>query len=41
MDNNLMIYLTGANGMIGKRFKELYDKPITNISYRKKVPLRM
>ena len=38
MDNNLMIYLTGANGMIGKRFKELYDKPITNISYRKKVP---
>ena len=33
-----MIFLTGANGMIGKRFKELYDKPITNISYRKKVP---
>lgn len=32
-----MIYLTGANGMIGKRFKELYDKPITTISYRKKV----
>ena len=29
-----MIYVTGSNGLIGKRFLELYDGPITKISYR-------
>lgn len=32
-----MIYLTGASGLIGSRFLELYDKEVTNISYRKDV----
>ena len=32
-----MIYLTGANGLIGKRFQELCNKKITSISYRDKV----
>ena len=32
-----MIYLTGASGMIGRRFRELYEKDITTISYREKV----
>jgi nucleoside-diphosphate-sugar epimerase len=29
-----MIYVTGSNGLIGKRFLELYKGPITTISYR-------
>lgn len=29
-----MIYLTGSNGLIGKRFLELYEGPVTKISYR-------
>ena len=32
-----MIYLTGSSGMIGRRFRELYEKDITTISYREKV----
>ena len=32
-----MIYLTGANGLIGKRFQKLCNKKITSISYRDKV----
>jgi len=33
-----MIYLTGASGLVGSRFLELYDKEVTTISYRKDVP---
>lgn len=29
-----MIYLTGSNGLIGKRFLELYEEPVTRVSYR-------
>jgi len=29
-----MIYLTGSNGLIGKRFLDLYKGPITKVSYR-------
>jgi nucleoside-diphosphate-sugar epimerase len=29
-----MIYVTGSNGLIGKRFLELFDGPITKVSYR-------
>lgn len=29
-----MIYLTGSNGLIGKRFLELFDGPVTRVSYR-------
>ena len=29
-----MIYLTGATGMIGRRFRELNSKDLTTISYR-------
>jgi len=29
-----MIYLTGSNGLIGKRFLELFEGPVTKISYR-------
>ena len=32
-----MIYLTGANGLIGSRFLDLYDGEVTTISYRDKV----
>ena len=32
-----MIYLTGSNGLIGKRFKEVCNKKITPLSYRDKV----
>ena len=32
-----MIYLTGANGLIGSRFLELCDKEVTTISYREEV----
>lgn len=32
-----MIYLTGANGLIGSRFVELCDKEVTTISYREEV----
>lgn len=32
-----MIYLTGANGLIGTRFLELYDGEVTPISYRDEV----
>ena len=32
-----MIYLTGAGGMVGKRFREVYNKKITSITYRDKV----
>lgn len=33
-----MIYLTGANGLIGSRFLDLYKGEVTTISYRDKVP---
>lgn len=29
-----MIYLTGSNGLIGKRFLELFEGPVTRVSYR-------
>lgn len=29
-----MIYVTGSSGLVGKRFLELYEGPITTISYR-------
>ena len=29
-----MIYVTGSNGLIGKRFLELCKNPVTKISYR-------
>jgi nucleoside-diphosphate-sugar epimerase len=32
-----MIYLTGANGLIGSRFIELCDNEVTTISYREEV----
>jgi nucleoside-diphosphate-sugar epimerase len=32
-----MIYLTGASGLIGTRFLEIYDKEVTKISYRNEV----
>ena len=32
-----MIYVTGANGLIGTRFCEIYDGPIKKISYRDEV----
>jgi len=32
-----MIYLTGANGLIGSRFVELCEKEVTTISYREEV----
>ena len=32
-----MIYVSGANGMIGRRFKELCKKDITHVSYRDEV----
>ena len=32
-----MIYLTGANGLIGSRFLEIYDGEVTTISYRDEV----
>ena len=32
-----MIYLSGANGMVGRRFRKLYKGDITTISYREKV----
>ena len=32
-----MIYLTGAGGMVGRRFRELYKKDTTTVSYRHKV----
>ena len=32
-----MIYITGANGLIGSRFLEIYDGEITTISYRDEV----
>jgi nucleoside-diphosphate-sugar epimerase len=32
-----MIYVSGAQGMVGRRFRELYKKDITTISYREKV----
>jgi nucleoside-diphosphate-sugar epimerase len=32
-----MIYLTGASGLIGKRFREICNKKITFISYRDEV----
>lgn len=33
-----MIYLTGANGLIGSRFLKIYDGEVTTISYRDEVP---
>ena len=33
-----MIYLTGANGMVGRRFQELCTKDIATITYRDEVP---
>jgi len=33
-----MIYLTGANGMVGRRFQELCNRKIRTISYRDNVP---
>jgi nucleoside-diphosphate-sugar epimerase len=32
-----MIYVTGANGLIGSRFLEIYDGKVTTISYRDEV----
>jgi nucleoside-diphosphate-sugar epimerase len=32
-----MIYVTGANGLIGSRFLEIYDGEVTTISYRDEV----
>jgi nucleoside-diphosphate-sugar epimerase len=32
-----MIYLTGANGLIGSRFLEIFDEQVTTISYRDEV----
>jgi nucleoside-diphosphate-sugar epimerase len=32
-----MIYVTGSNGLIGSRFIELCEKPITRVSYREDV----
>ena len=32
-----MIYLTGASGMVGRKFRKLYRGDITTISYREKV----
>ena len=32
-----MIYITGANGLIGSRFLEIYDGEVTTISYRDEV----
>ena len=32
-----MIYVSGSNGMIGRRFADLYRKDITPISYRNEV----
>ena len=32
-----MIYLTGASGLVGKRFRKFSDRNITSISYRDKV----
>jgi len=32
-----MIYLTGSGGLIGSRFREVYDRKITRVSYRDKV----
>ena len=29
-----MIYITGANGLIGSRFLKIYDGEVTTISYR-------
>ena len=33
-----MIYITGANGLIGSRFLKIYDGEVTTISYRDEVP---
>lgn len=33
-----MIYITGARGLIGSRFKELYAEDLTEITYREYVP---
>jgi len=33
-----MIYLTGANGLVGSRFLEIYKEKVTTISYRSEVP---
>ena len=32
-----MIYLTGSHGMVGRRFRDLYNKDIECISYREEV----
>lgn len=32
-----MIYVTGCNGLIGSRFLELFDQPVTKISYRDEI----
>ncbi len=33
-----MIYITGARGLIGSRFKELYSEDLTEITYREYAP---
>ena len=32
-----MIYLTGASGLVGRRFRKFCDRNITTISYREEV----
>ena len=32
-----MIYVSGSNGMIGRRFRDLYKKDVTPVSYRDEV----
>ena len=32
-----MIYVSGSNGMIGRRFRDLYKKDVIPVSYRDEV----